>query len=380
MELAPPLTVVHVVASLDVGGLERVVIDLATHADRTRITPRVVCLDRPGPWAARLTRANVPVECVHGPDDWIPLRIMRLARLLRDLDADVVHVHNVKSHLHGALAARLAGVAVIVSTKHGRNFPTSGIARVTNRLACALCSDLVGVSADCAAIWHQIESARADKVSVIVNGIDVAAFPYAPGLGDAPARAVSVARLSAVKDPLTLLKATRLVLDRERGFRLDLVGDGPLRSTVEAHIAALDLSNAVRVHGTVDDVWTVLAGASVFVLASVSEGVSMTVLEAMATGLPVVATRVGGTPEVVDEGTTGLLVPPGAPEALAEAMLWMLRHPAARQRMGIQARRRVEERFTMRHTVDAYERLYRRNAWTNRRQRTSTPYAARGTL
>jgi len=376
--ISPRLTVVHVVASLDVGGLERVVIDLVTHADRQRTTPCVVCLDRPGAWAPRLTAIGIPVDCVPGSRRSIPARIVGLARLLRGLGADIVHLHNVKSHLHGALAARLAGVPVVVSTKHGRNYPTTPLARLTNRLACAICSDLIGVSTDCAAIWRDVEAARPGKVSVVVNGIDPAAFPCSPRSGS-PARAVSVARLSAVKDPLTLLRATRRVIDVEPGFHLDLVGDGPLRAEVEAEIARLGLAGSVRMHGALDDVRPVLTAAGFFVLSSQSEGVSMTLLEAMATGLPVVATHVGGTPEVVVNGTTGVLVPPSRPDALADAMLWMMRHPDARTRMGLAGRRRVEERFTIRRTVEAYERIYRRALQAHRRRPgAAEPSALRG--
>jgi glycosyltransferase involved in cell wall biosynthesis len=215
---------------------------------------------------------------------------------------------------------------------------------------------------------------------VITNGIDLDAFAFSPRPTDGPPRAVSVARLSAVKDPLTLLLAARHVLDREPTFRLDLVGDGPLRTEVEASIATLRLGEAVRVHGALDDVRAVLSGASFFVLASISEGMSLTLLEAMATGLPVVATRVGGNPEVVADGETGLLVPPREPEALADAMLWMLRRPDARQRMGSAARRRVEDRFDLRHTVEAYEQLYLRGFEAHLRRtgrRATQPQAAR---
>jgi glycosyltransferase involved in cell wall biosynthesis len=377
MPASTSLTVVHVVASLEVGGLERVVFDLVTHANRNRVTPRVVCLEHPGALAPRFAAAGVPVDCLP-QSRGMTGRILRLARLLRDTGADVMHAHNVKAHLHGALAARLAGV-VAVSTKHGRNFPTSHLSRAANRVACRVCSDLVGVSSDCAAIWRDVESANAAKVSVITNGIDLAAFPCWSGHMDEPARAVSVARLSAVKDPVTLLHAARRVVDRYPAFRLDLVGDGPLRPEVEGTIARLHLGDVVRVRGTVEDVSGALRGASFFVLASTSEGVSLTLLEAMATGLPVVATRVGGTPEVVSHGETGLLVPPRAPEQLADAMLWLLRRPDVRRRMGAESRRRVENRFNVLHTVDAYEQMYARavDAYNRRRAgRATEPQAA----
>lgn len=377
MPPSAPLTVVHVVGSLGVGGLEHVVLDLATHADRTRVTPRVVCLEHLGALAPRFVAAGVPVDCLPQTSG-IPRRILHLARFLRDTRADVMHAHNVKAHLHGALAARLAGVPVAVTTKHGRNFPTTSLGRAANRLACTLSSDLVGVSKDCAAIWRDIESAEASKVSVVTNGISLDAFPCWSGATDAPPRAVSVARLCAVKDPLTLLEATRRVVDRQPGFQLDLVGDGPLRADVGAAIARLRLGDAVRVHGNIDDVGATLRGASFFVLASTSEGVSLTLLEAMATGLPVVATHVGGTPEVVSHGETGLLVPPREPEQLAQAMLWLLRRPDVRRRMGRESRRRVEDAFNVLSTVDTYERMYLRafEAHNRRAGRASQPRAA----
>jgi glycosyltransferase involved in cell wall biosynthesis len=362
------VTVVHVVASLDVGGLEGVVFDLVKHADRTRFAPRVVCLEDLGAWRWRFAELGIPVDCIAPQRGGLAGRILRLARRLREIGADVVHTHNVKPHLHGALAAALARVPVALNTKHGRNFPTRPLARLGNRLACRVCTDLVGVSADCASIWRDIERARPEKVSTITNGVDLAAFPFSPRPAGGPPRAVSVARLSSVKDPVTLLLATRRVLDREPGFRLDLAGDGPLRFEVEQAIVRLRLGGAVRMHGAIDDVRPVLSGASFFVLASTSEGVSLTLLEAMAVGLPVVATRVGGTPEVVDHGVTGVLVPPRAPEALADAMLWMLRQPGQRERMGRLARCRVEDRFDVRRTVAAYEQMYLR-ALNARRQR-----------
>jgi glycosyltransferase involved in cell wall biosynthesis len=355
-----PATVVHVVASLEIGGLERVVLDLVKHVDRSRFAPRVVCLEHRGVLSARVTALGIPVDCLAAPGGGTVRAIVRLARYLREVNADIVHTHNVKPHLHGALAAGLARVPVTVSTKHGRNVPTRPLGRMANRVACRMCSDLVGVSADCAAIWHDVESANARKVSVITNGIDLGAFalPAPPPSGSR--RAVSVARLSAVKDPLTLLEAARLVLDREPAFQLDLVGDGPLRGEVERSIVCLRLGDAVRVHGALDDVRPVLREAGFFVSSSTSEGVSLTLLEAMAAGLPAVATQVGGNPEVVEHGKTGVLVPPREPAALADAMTWMVRQPGARERMGGAARRRVEEHFDVRRTVAAYERMYLR--------------------
>ena len=361
------VTVVHVVASLDVGGLEGVVFDLVKHADRTRFAPRVVCLEDLGAWRWRFAELGIPVDCIAPQRGGLAGRILRLAQRLREIGADVVHTHNVKPHLHGALAAALARVPVALSTKHGRNFPTRPLARLGNRLACRVCPAWSGCPRT-ALRSGATSSGRDQRRSRSSQQRRSGGIPFSPRPVGGPPRAVSVARLSSVKDPVTLLLATRRVLDREPGFRLDLAGDGPLRFEVEQAIVRLRLGDAVRMHGAIDDVRPVLSGASFFVLASTSEGVSLTLLEAMAVGLPVVATRVGGTPEVVDHGVTGVLVPPQAPEALADAMLWMLRQPGQRERMGRLARCRVEDRFDVRRTVAAYEQMYLR-ALNARRQR-----------
>jgi glycosyltransferase involved in cell wall biosynthesis len=217
----------------------------------------------------------------------------------------------------------------------------------------------VPVSEDAAEVVRDIERVPARKVCVIHNGIDLTAFPTPaaprPAKGN---RAIHVARLNPVKDQPTLLHAARLAADAEPSFRLDLVGDGPARAELEALHRQLNLGGHVRFLGFRDDVRDLLTAADFFVLSSVSEGISLTLLEAMAMGLPVVATDVGGNREVVAEGTTGLLVPAQSPAALAEAMLGLVRDPERARRMGAAGRRRAEEKFDLRRVVREYEELY----------------------
>lgn len=354
-----PWRVAHIVSALNVGGLERVVYDLVRGCDRGRFTPHVVCLEEIGTWGHRVAELGVGVEHVEGAARGSVSGVLRLARKLRDLRPDVVHTHNVKCHVRGALAARLAGVPVVINTKHGRNYPVRRLARIANRLACGVCTNLVAVSEDCSAIWREIEGADPAKVTVILNGVDIKAFGDSlSDPGAAGPRAITVARLSHVKDPLTLLQAVDRVRQAERGFRLDLVGDGPLRGDVERLVDHLGLTHTVRLHGARDQVHDMLREAALFVLSSASEGISLTLLEAMASGLPIVATRVGGNAEVVADGRTGILVPARSPDALAEAILRLLRDPDRRREMGRLGRERAAALFDVRRTVSSYERLY----------------------
>lgn len=168
--------VVHVVSALNIGGLERVVYDLVRGCDPGRFACRVICLDEVGAWGDRFAELGCTVECVAGAGRGRLSGIFRLARKLSALAPDVVHTHNVKCHVRGAIAARMAGVPVVINTKHGRNHPARPLARLANRLACAASTHLVAVSEDCADIWRRVERANPAKVTVILNGVDLAGF------------------------------------------------------------------------------------------------------------------------------------------------------------------------------------------------------------
>ena len=191
----------------------------------------------------------------------------------------------------------------------------------------------------------------------IWNGIDLARFEFVGPKEEGPA--VMVGRLSPEKDVETLVRAVPLILGQHPSFRLESACDGPcLASLKRLAEEELGLRDNVRFLGEVRDIPGLLARASVFVLPSLTEGISLTLLEAMARGLPVVATRVGGNPEVVVDGETGFLVPPQSPRDLAAAILRVHGDPAQGRQMGLAGRCRVELNFDVTRMVAAYEALY----------------------
>ena len=198
---------------------------------------------------------------------------------------------------------------------------------------------------------------RGARTWVIHNAVDVSATPRARGDGDPPL-VIGVGRLAAPKDPLTLVEALQRL---ERGsFRALLVGDGPLREDVTAAVHGAGLEDDVVLAGERRGLGALLAGADVFVLASRSEGLPISVLEAMAAGLPVVASDVGGVAEAVVDGKTGLLVPPGDSGALAEALHALLGDPASRRTMGAAGRARARAHFDLPRFRDDHVALYER--------------------
>ena len=190
-----------------------------------------------------------------------------------------------------------------------------------------------------------------------LNGVE-SSRARAGGAHSGPSRLVTVGRLQAPKDAITLVRALAAV--HGSPFETVVVGDGPDRPAVEEEVRRLGLERAVELVGERDDVPELLATADLFVLSSRSEGLPLSILEAMAAGLPVVASRVGGIPEVVVDGETGLLVPPGDPQRLADAVERLLADPSLRRRLGEAGRRRVAEHFDLASVQRAHLDLYRR--------------------
>lgn len=353
------IKIVHLVSTLGIGGLEMVVLDLARNADRDAFQLHVFCLGEIGALEPRFEAIGVPVESLNWSRRGRSRVILRLFKRLRELRPDVLHTHNPDPHLIGSLAAALARVPVLVHTKHGRNYPNRPRAVRANRIASRLTNCIVPVSHDAARVARDVERVSPRKLHVIHNGVDLRRFaaPQRPERKPV-SRAVHVARLNIIKDQESLLRAARIVCDAAPDFRLELIGDGPKRAELEALHGELKLGDRVRFAGFRDDVQRILSESDLFILSSISEGISITLLEAMAAGLPVVATDVGGNPEIVVDGETGLLAPARSPEKLAAAILELIHDPERASRMGQAGRRRVEEEFDVRRVARKYEDIY----------------------
>jgi sugar transferase (PEP-CTERM/EpsH1 system associated) len=353
------LLVVHLTLGVEMGGQEKLLVEFARHADRSRFALHVVVMGDRGVLADDIEAEGWPVTALNVPSGLRPNLIFRLASLFRRLKADVVHTHDDRPHIYGAPAARLAGVRRIIHTRHGQALGMTARQNFLMRLA-ARCTDrYVCVSKDAAR--HTIGvGVPARRVTTILNGIDVERFAYSGPNPTGPV--VTVARLSPEKDVPTLLRAAAIAVRQRPDFRLEIAGDGAVMPNLRRLAEELSLGEQVTFLGQVRDVAGLLSRASAFVLPSLSEGISLTLLEAMARGLAVVATRVGGNPEVVADGETGLLVPPQSPDALAAALLRLQSHPDQARAMGEAGRRRVETVFDVQRMVREYELLYRGHA------------------
>jgi len=357
-------TIAHVVTGLQIGGLERVVVNLVRGLRTTSDRLLVICLEDGGPFVAEVESFGIRV-CILGKQLGMSWRtVLRLAVLFRKEKVDIVHTHNPAPHLHGVIGAILAGVPVIVHTKHGRNYPDMKGRVLLNRVLSWFTDAVVAVSDNVRDVALQIERVNPDKVRRIWNGVDVAL--YAPSGEGRPQKAVgrspiigTVARLSPEKSQETMLAAFKLVLSRIPEARLVLVGDGPSGPELRKAAVRLGVAENVDFLGMRSDVGSLLHTFDIFTLSSSTEGISMTVLEAMACALPIAATDVGGNREIIHPPLCGLVVPAGNPEALSSAYIELLMDSNRRNLMGQNARKRVVEYFSVDSMIAGYSSLYR---------------------
>jgi glycosyltransferase involved in cell wall biosynthesis len=354
MSAGRPLRVAHVTLGLDMGGQEKLLVEYASHADRTRFDVQVVSLTTRGVLADEIEGCGCPVTAFEEPAGFRVGLFLRLARWFRRERIDVVHTHDNRPLIYGAGAAWLARVPRVIHTQHGQSLRLSKRqAWLVNRMA-GLTDCFACVSKDSAKLAVE-QGVSPHKVCLIWNGIDTTRFRFAPRVAGP---VVTVGRLQPEKDHETLLRAAALVVQDDPAFRLEIAGDGPCLARLRAVTAELQLEGHVHFLGQVRDVPALLERSSLFVLPSISEGVSLTLLEAMASGLAIVATRVGGNPEVVADGETGVLVSPRDPAGLAAAILRLRRNEVERRRLVVNGRERVEQLFDVRRMVAEYEALY----------------------
>jgi glycosyltransferase involved in cell wall biosynthesis len=355
MPSAERVRVAHVVGQLDMGGMEKLLVEFARHADRDRFDLHFVSLGVRGLLADEIESQGWPVTALGIRPGLVPGLVVGLARLFRRLRTDVVHVHNARPLLYAGPAARLARVRRVIQTRHGQEFGASRRVTAALRWAAITADRIVCVSHDSARV-AEAEGIGRGRIRTLWNGIDLTRFGRASPEGNGPVLAVG--RLSPEKDFATLVRAAARVAEHDPTFRLEIAGEGACLADLRNLVGGLRLEGTVRLLGQVRDIPSLLARGSVFTLPSLTEGVSLTLLEAMASGLPVVATRVGGNPEVVADGQTGLLVPAGDPVAMSEALLRLQRDPDRRRVMGEAGRRRAEEYFGIRQMMAAYEAMY----------------------
>lgn len=362
-----PLRVLHVVDSLGIGGIERNLTDLVARTGR-ELEHEICCIRRAGALAAPLEALGARVHNLGAPSGRTLSLVPQLVRFCRKLSPDIVHARNWGA-IEAVFAARIARVPLVIYGEHGPR-GWSGLRRTAGRRAVAAAADVVVAVSD-ALRDYLCEKVRvpSEKITVIRNGVDAERFRprsdrgrlrRARGLAPEALLIGGVGRLHPVKNYDTLIAAFEDVASHHPGSRLVLVGDGPERERLHGEICARSLVSRAWITGLRDDVADWLAMMDVFAHVSFAEGLSNAILQAMAVGLPVVATALAANREVVIDGATGRLVEARETADVAAALSFYCSDGAARCTHGAAGRRRVEAEFQLHQMIDGYRSLYAR--------------------
>jgi glycosyltransferase involved in cell wall biosynthesis len=355
-----PVVLAELAGSSAYGGGERYLELLFDRLDRTRYRAMLICPE-PGPFVGRMKERGVETHLVHLAPLFNPFALWRLTRLLVRERVTILQTHGARANFYGRIAGRLAGVPVIISTVHNslkdyevrslRRWLYTVLLRLTlplvHRIICVSDANRRDLTEECPAV--------AAKTQTVYNGVDPSAFPSQPdrqtvrqelGTTQGPVL-VTIGRLTDQKGHRYLLQALPRLLETWPQLCCMFVGDGELREHLQRLAVELAVERSCCFLGVREDIADILAAADVVVLPSLSEGFPFVLLEALAMGCPVVASRVNGIPELIEDHKTGFLVPARDPHALMVAIREVLHDPAAASKMGAEGRAVVRERFTV---------------------------------
>lgn len=361
------IKILHVIDSLGWGGMERVVIDVANNLDRARFEQTICCISRRGEAAGLLRDGVRCIDLGKGAqaDYLIPLK---LAQIIRRQQPNIVHSQS-WSGVDAAIAQTMTRGARLIHSEHGRNLPHIYAEplkrRIARRCLYQKADAVFAVSTELRDYYCRETGFPAERMRVIPNGVDVRRIDEANQVGVREELGIAidnfvigtVARLDATKDTMTLARAFAR-MRKHNSLKLLIVGDGSERARLERFAAESGLNAAIIFTGARHDVPRLLSAMNVFALPSLSEGLPITVLEAMAARLPVVATNVGALSELIQDGVTGFLVEPQQDEAMAERLIRLLTNREMAVAFGIEARHKVEREYSLDLMLRRYDDLY----------------------
>ncbi len=362
------MRVTHVVLSLDVGGLERGVINQIREGRKLGQNVSVICLEKPGELAHQITKMGIRLVDLGKPPGVRVSAMWQMQAALKRLKTDVLHTHQIGSLFYAGPVARVMRIPLVVHTEHGReNYAGRWRTRLLGRLAGIFASRFYCLTADMAENVRRRRIVPDYKIRLIENGIDTELYTQ-PCDTESPRIALdiphgvpivgTVGRLSEIKRQDFLIRAFARVRQSVPAAHLLLVGNGPLLQELQDLVKQLELTGFVHFAGYKVHSAPYLQMMNVFALTSRSEGMPQAALEASVVGLPVVASRVGGLPELIDDGVTGVLFDPADEGALVKSITDLLDDPAKAKKMGAAAKARVEARYQVRRMALDYHEQF----------------------
>lgn len=352
-----------------IGGAERVIYNLVENTDRLKYDVSILCLDQPiGPFGLGLKEKGYQIDALRRKQGLDPSLIGKVRDYVISHNIHVLHCHQYTPYIYG-LFASIYTSAKVIFTEHGRFHPDRRRMKriIFNPILARFTPSITSISSATKEALVRYEKIPRDRVRVIYNGIEDLNYGRLKlandlkkswGIAEGGFVLGTVARLDSIKNHPLMIRALKRITGKFPDTFLIIVGDGPERERLEDLTSELGIERRVIFTGFQEDTHLFYGMMDLFLLTSFSEGTAMTLLEAMAAGLPCIVTNVGGNPEIVKEGETGFIVPSDDEKALSDKICSLLGDGALRKKMGQAARKRFEERFTVEKMVREYEKIY----------------------
>jgi len=362
--------IVHVTFHMQIGGTEQVIYNLIENTDPSRYDVSILCLEQPvGPFGIQLQKKGYQVIALDRKPGFDFSLIIKIHRYIKLNNIDVLHCHQYSPYVYGVLGALLTECRVIF-TEHGRFYPDSRkLKRVlVNPFLNMITDHITAISSATRNSLVKYENFPKSKIRIVYNGIDDSKYllsyensdlKESLGIGKDAYVLGTVARLDPVKNHKMMLKALKIIHQNYPEIFLIIVGDGPERKNLENLASSLQISLRVIFTGFREDADIFYKITDIFLLTSFTEGTAMTLLEAMAMGLPCIATDVGGNPEIVKDKETGFIIPSDDENSLAEKINYLFSNQEIMKQMGKAGRKRFEDNFTVKRMVEYYQEMYK---------------------
>jgi glycosyltransferase involved in cell wall biosynthesis len=362
------INLLHIISSLQVGGAEKQVVKLLKELDRNKYRITLCCFRKGGLLESELEDEDINLVFIGMRLRYFYIALYKLVSLIKKEHIQIVHTHLYDCSFWGRIAAWIAGVPVIIVTEHGRGLWKKRLHLIFERIADRFTDIKIAVSEDIRQIRIQRENTPKEKVVMVPNSINPNEYIVSKGtrkkkkkeLGFKESDLVigTIARFHDDKGLDNLLKAFVLVQEKIDNVYLTLVGDGQLRAYLENYAIKLGIVNKVIFAGICTDIASFLSIMDIFVNSSIREGISVSLLEAMAAKKAVVVTNVGGNPEVVNSNSVGIIVPPKNSKALADGIIYLLENKTLREKIGLKAHERIQMCFSLNMQAKKIEAIY----------------------
>lgn len=364
--------IMHVVHGFGLGGMENGIVNLINGMDSNIFDFSICCLSKSGEAAKRIKRNDVEIFELHKKDGHDFFLWGKLSRLFQKEKVQIVHTHNWGTLFDGVIGAKIARVPIIVHSEHGLWYEDILHIKkrklLTQKLIFNFIDQITTVCKDLERTLIKLTGIKEEKVICIPNGVKLQRFDVEIDKGS-KRREIGIQEndivvgiigsLDPIKDHKTFLYAGVEIIKEFPNAKFLIIGDGSLKEELLSLSEKIGLGKRVLFLGQRDDIPEILKIMDVFISSSLREGMSNTILEAMAVGLPVIATKVGGTPEIVVDGKTGFLVCPANPKELAEGIIKVLKNPQQAKNMGKAGQEKVRENFSLNKMIKSYENLYK---------------------